>query len=142
MFYPGGGRPKGALNHATRELKRQWHEIFSRGDYLANALQRIMDGKAPGLEVYLHQMVYGKPTENVDLRLGRIEDQDGLSTLSMEDLTLRAMNVVKELQDAREAEVQLAEYAAQHPDITTTPEPQPAPAPLTLVRTARSDSDV
>jgi hypothetical protein len=59
----GPGRPKGAPNKATRELKAFWGEFFESDAYRESAKDRIMQGKAPQLESYLLAKVYGKPTE-------------------------------------------------------------------------------
>ena len=71
MFYPGGGRPKGALNRATREIKEFWHGYFSSPEYREEAKKRILSGSAPTLELYLLQLTYGKPREQVDLNVSQ-----------------------------------------------------------------------
>lgn len=60
-----GGRPRGAVNKASRDIK-QWTEKFltSRA-YVENAVQRVMDGKAPHLEILWHHYGFGKPKETL-----------------------------------------------------------------------------
>ena len=64
------GRPKGALNHATRELKEELHKFFSSPEYRQSVEDRIIAGTAPTVEIYLLQMLYGKPREVVDVHVG------------------------------------------------------------------------
>jgi len=62
----GPGRPKGLPNKATREFK-QWAELFFRSrEYREKAERRLLEGRAPQLEVYMFQMLYGKPKEQVE----------------------------------------------------------------------------
>jgi hypothetical protein len=63
----GGGRPKGAPNKATREFKA-WAEKFAKDPaYRAELERRLMEGKAPQFEVYLHQLLHGKPKEQIEM---------------------------------------------------------------------------
>jgi hypothetical protein len=105
-----GGRPKGATNLATREFKQFWALWFSSEEYLQNAKRRMLAGEANHLESYLLPLVYGKPKETIDLNVGRIEGED-LSSLSLEELTQRAVELTQLLQEAQEIDDALpAEY--------------------------------
>jgi hypothetical protein len=62
----GPGRPKGAVNKATREFKA-WAEKFAKEpDYRLALERRLKAGKAPQFEVYLHQLLHGKPKEQIE----------------------------------------------------------------------------
>lgn len=62
-----GGRPKGATNKATREIK-VWAEAFLSSDaYVTSAQRRVLAGKAPHLETLWYHYAYGKPKETVEL---------------------------------------------------------------------------
>ena len=62
----GGGRPKGAPNKATREFKL-WAEKFTKDPAYRKGLEeRLASGKAPQFEVYLHQLLHGKPKEQIE----------------------------------------------------------------------------
>src|SRR5688500_14214829 len=99
----GLGRPKGALNHATRELKEFWHRFFTSVEYRESAKKRILDGSSPHLEKYLLERLYGKPKETVDLRVGVPDDED-LSTLSAEVLLRRFDEARQQLLEAAAVE--------------------------------------
>lgn len=103
MFYPGGGRPKGSLNRATREIKEFWHGYFSSPEYREEAKKRILSGSAPTLELYLLGLVYGKPREQVDVNVSQSTDDD-LSTLSIGQLEERAAQLVNQLAEAKALE--------------------------------------
>jgi hypothetical protein len=97
--YRGGGRPPGALNHATREFKAWLDQFFSSDAFREKTMQRILDGtESPQITLYLLQMRYGKPREIVDLNVTTYED---LSTLSVEELHERARELVEQLDDAK-----------------------------------------
>jgi hypothetical protein len=104
----GRGRPKGAINRASRELKEFWHSFFTSEEYRERLKKRMLEGSAPHLESYLFNRIYGKPKEAMalDLRVGRLEDD--LSHLSTEELVLHAMELVKGLRELEEEERELA----------------------------------
>lgn len=68
-FLPGaahrGGRPKGALNKATRDIKEWAEKFLTSPEYVKAAMVRVMRGKAPHLEVLWHHYAFGKPKETV-----------------------------------------------------------------------------
>lgn len=92
----GRGRPKGALNHATRELKEFWHEFFVSEAYRVRAQQRMLAGDAPHLESYLMQLIYGKPRESVDVNVTHQVAED-FSALSTEQLAERVKRMSEQL---------------------------------------------
>ena len=63
-----GGRKAGTPNKATLELKTWADEFFGGPKYRRAAEDRMLAGRAPGLELYLLQMRYGKPRETVDFK--------------------------------------------------------------------------
>lgn len=63
----GPGRPKGLPNRATREFKAWAEQFFKSPDYRRSAERRILSGKAPQLETYLAQLLYGKPKESIEI---------------------------------------------------------------------------
>lgn len=62
-----GGRPRGARNQATKELKDFWREFFESDAWRENAKYRMVQGKAPHLESYWLNKTFGRPTEHVEL---------------------------------------------------------------------------
>jgi hypothetical protein len=113
MFYAGGGRPKGALNYATRELKQELRLFFSGPEYRDSVKKRIVEGSAPTVELYFLQLLYGKPKEQIALE---VSVQDDLSQLSVEELTLRAGEMLKQLQEASELEAAISTPYVVHSD--------------------------
>lgn len=61
------GRPKGALNKATREIKGFARAFLESEAYVTSLQRRLVSGKAPHMETLLHYYAYGKPKETVDL---------------------------------------------------------------------------
>ena len=62
----GPGRPKGATNKATREIKDIADGLLSDAAYLASLRRRLIAGKAPHMEQLLHHYRYGKPKDTID----------------------------------------------------------------------------
>ena len=66
-FKPGhrgvGGRPKGALNRATLEIRALARSLVEDPAYLAALRRRLAEGKAGPLEPLLFAYAYGRPTE-------------------------------------------------------------------------------
>jgi hypothetical protein len=58
---PGGGRPKGAQNKATREIKEFARNFLMSDKYQRTLERRILAGTAPQMEVMLHHYAFGKP---------------------------------------------------------------------------------
>jgi hypothetical protein len=63
----GRGRPKGAVNKTTREIKTFAMRFLSSPDYVANAKARVLEGDAAHLEVLWHHYAYGKPKESLQI---------------------------------------------------------------------------
>jgi len=110
----GPGRPKGAINIATRELKEMLQQFFSSEEYRQSIKARIIAGTAPTCEIYLLQLLYGKPKESVDLRVGPLEGEEDLSTLSTAELVERLEGQLRQLREVQELEAAIpAEVIAQ-----------------------------
>lgn len=125
----GLGRPKGASNIATREFKQFWSLWFHSDEYLNSAKHRILAGQADHLETYLLALVYGKPKETIDLRVGQIDED--LSELSLEELTGRAAELTRLLCEAKEVNDALpAEYRVESDGVADSVDSRP---PITLV---------
>ena len=60
---PGGGRPKGAQNKATLEIKEFARNFLMSDRYRKTLERRILAGTAPQIEVLLHHYAFGKPTD-------------------------------------------------------------------------------
>jgi len=58
-----GGRPRGATNKASREIKDVADGLLSDPAYVTALKRRLISGKAPHMETLLHHYRYGKPAE-------------------------------------------------------------------------------
>jgi hypothetical protein len=88
------GRPVGAENKATSDVKEFWGKWLSSKDYRDNLQKRILKGKAPHMETYLAQMCWGKPKETVDLGEDTLA---ALANTSDADLARRAVDLAARL---------------------------------------------
>jgi hypothetical protein len=61
----GPGRPKGAPNRATRDIREFSRETLERPEYIHSLRQRIDEGKAPHMETLLAHYAYGKPKDTL-----------------------------------------------------------------------------
>jgi hypothetical protein len=64
---PGRGRPKGALNKATRDIKDIARGLLSNEEYQRNLVKRLTRGTAGPVESLLYQYAFGKPKDTVEL---------------------------------------------------------------------------
>lgn len=64
---PTSGRRAGTPNKATGEFKQFLRGIFESQEYRDKVKDRILKGKAPDLEKYMLQLLYGKPPESVQV---------------------------------------------------------------------------
>lgn len=62
-----GGRPRGAENKATADIKAFAHKVFSSRAWCESAVARMEKGTAPHLETYLLQLYAGKPKDRLEL---------------------------------------------------------------------------
>lgn len=60
-----GGRPKGALNHATREIQEIAGKLLGDKEYQDALKIRLKEGKAPNVEVLLYHYKWGKPKDTL-----------------------------------------------------------------------------
>lgn len=63
------GRKKGATDLAKREIKAFARDILESPLYFQRLRARVLAGKAPQIEVLLYHYAYGKPREQVDMRV-------------------------------------------------------------------------
>src|SRR5262245_50961622 len=64
----GPGRPKGALNKVTREVRQICTSLVDNPTYQARLQQRLLSGKlSPAVEVMLWSYAYGKPKESIEV---------------------------------------------------------------------------
>jgi hypothetical protein len=96
----GRGRPRGATGLIQREFKECWHLFLNSDEYRDNAKRRILSGRAPHLESYLLNRIYGKPQEQVAVT---IQPED-LSALSTAELAERAADLLSQLKEAEALE--------------------------------------
>jgi uncharacterized protein DUF5681 len=61
------GRPKGALGHATREMKEWASDLVHSDAWRESARRRILAGKAPHLESHIVAVLMPKPKEGASL---------------------------------------------------------------------------
>lgn len=59
----GKGRPKGATNKITREIRELSQGLLTDPAYLESLRRRLTSGKAPHMETLLHHYAYGKPKD-------------------------------------------------------------------------------
>ena len=62
----GKGRPKGALNHATRAVKEFAVSVIADPEYQASVRKRAIEGKLGAPEPVLYYYAAGKPREAVE----------------------------------------------------------------------------
>lgn len=91
----------GATAHVRHEVQKAARKILENGDYQASLVLRAKLGTLPpAVETMLWHYAYGKPAENLNVN---VQDQTDLSSLSVEDLAGRALQLARALQEAREA---------------------------------------
>ena len=61
-----GGRRAGTPNKATLEIRDAARRLLKDPAYLRSVRARLLEGKAPQLEVLLHHYAYGKPKDIVE----------------------------------------------------------------------------
>ena len=61
-----GGRRAGTPNKATLEIRDAARRLLEEPAYLRSVRARLLEGKAPQLEVLLHHYAYGKPKDIVE----------------------------------------------------------------------------
>lgn len=94
-----GGRPHGRVNDRTLEVQRFCRSICEDAEYRASILERARTNNLGSMEPVVWAYGYGRPRETVSLQIGR--EPEDLSALSPQELKLRAVNVVLQLQEAQ-----------------------------------------
>lgn len=74
-----GGRRRGTLNKATREVKAFAGKLVGDLTYQRNLQQRMRDGTAGSMEPLMHHYAHGKPVDTI-----RILDISRLSTETLQ----------------------------------------------------------
>jgi hypothetical protein len=60
---PMGGRPKGSLNRKTIEVREFARGLIEDPEYQSSLRRRVIEGKAPQMEMLLFKYAYGQPVE-------------------------------------------------------------------------------
>ena len=126
-FKPGhrgsGGRPKGARNRATLEIRALARSLVQDPTYLAALRRRLAAGKAGPMEVLLFNYAYGRPSERP---AGPMDSSRPVSNTRGESDTAPGRDLSKE---GREKLLALVEGAQAHleavPTRATATDPEP-----------------
>src|SRR5690348_16150738 len=95
-----GGRPKGRLNEKTIEVMEFCRSVCDNADYKTSILSRAIKGTLGSKEPIVWAYACGRPKEQVDLRVGRLDEED-LSGLSVDELVRRARDLVEKVEEAK-----------------------------------------
>ena len=63
----GKGRPKGAVNKATADVREFAQKFIDDADYRQSLRRRVLSGKAPHMEQLIWHYRYGKPPDKVQM---------------------------------------------------------------------------
>jgi hypothetical protein len=58
-----GGRPEGSLNRTTIEVREFARRLIEDPEYQAGLRRRVIEGKAPQMEMLRFKYAYGQPVE-------------------------------------------------------------------------------
>lgn len=100
----------GATNYTRGEIARRARCILESNDYQASLQDRIRNNDlSPAVETMLWYYAFGKPMEQVELTVR--EGEQDLSSMTVEDLLLKAKALEEALDEAMKLEQALpAEY--------------------------------
>ena len=91
---PRAGRPKGATNVASREIKDVARRLLEDEAYQARLVTRLRAGKAPHVEVLLFHYAFGKPVERHEIAttgdFSKLSDAELLAQFDAMAVSLRA----------------------------------------------------
>jgi mRNA-degrading endonuclease YafQ of YafQ-DinJ toxin-antitoxin module len=62
----GPGRRKGSTNQFSKDVKAFAEGLFKSPEYVKSLTKRILEGRAPHMEVLLYHYLFGKPKETVE----------------------------------------------------------------------------
>lgn len=105
----------------AKELRYFWDRFFVSREYRDTLKARIIAGEAQGMELYLHQMVYGKPKEVLQLQ----DQRDGVFILQIGDET--AIAHVNRDGEQRQLEGPPSRVLPEAIEITVDEPPEEAP---------------
>ena len=76
--HPGPGRPKGAPNKTTREVRELARKFASDPIYQQRLLERLRAGEAGSIEATVWHYAFGKPKESVahTFNLSKLSDEE------------------------------------------------------------------
>lgn len=72
------GRPKGAPNKATTEIRDLARKLLDDDDYRESLKRRLIAGEASHMETLLHHYAFGKPSDKVEVTGGGLPVVVGL----------------------------------------------------------------
>lgn len=136
---PSGGRPPGRLNDKTLQVQAFCKSVCEDQIYRDSILQRARTNNLGSMEPVIWAYAWGKPKENVDLRVGRIDEN--LDDLSMEELTARAQDLVQQLKDAEELRLALPAEVVPEPTVAVLPPTTARPSVVPAAAQVYDDSE-
>jgi hypothetical protein len=98
------GRPLGSINITKTIAGQRAREILESPEYTKTLLDRAKAGTLGPMEQVLWHYAYGKPTENINMRMqARDEDMADLSNTELLERVEQMQNMLQEAQAVEEA---------------------------------------
>lgn len=104
---PSGGRPKGRQNDSTIRVRQFCQKVWALPEYQQTVIDRACNGTLGSMEPVIWHYAFGKPKEQLNVTFN--DEQDDLSTLTVEELEERMTAMLGELKTAQEAKRAIAE---------------------------------
>ncbi len=95
------GRPVGAVNWSTLQIRLFCQEVIADPEYRRKFLERARKGQLGTMEQVCWAYAYGLPPQHLSVD---VSPRDELAQLSMGELVQRAEHILKELRDAEETQ--------------------------------------